>query len=457
MKKLVRLMLCLLIAGSLFAAGQQDQKAVADGDKPYAGTTIRIIAEQQNPTLALQKQIPQFEEMTGIRVELEMGPFDSVVSKEILALESRSGAYDVISAPYQFLGQFSENDYLQPIDEFLNRDDLTIEGFDKNDLIPGMVAASGEWDGVNYGVPSNTCIMMMFYRKDLFANSEEMSKFKSKYGYDLTPPENWDQYRDVAEFFTRKAGDKLAGKVLKEDFYGVSIAGKRHDAMTCEWLNYAWSYGGGVFDKSGNLIVDSKENIAALNYFKSLVPFSPPGVTNNTWDELTTQMQMGVVAMEISWNDCAPAIEDVAASKVSGKLGYTSIPVKEAPAAHYGAWSYYIPKDAPNPEAAWIFLQWANTPEVQKEIAKGGGFPTLASVYEDTELSSSLPYWEGSMKAYEISSTRPRIPEWNAMNNEMMLELSRAIAGETSSKEALKVLQKKYEEMLKGKLPVTYQ
>lgn len=457
MKKIMSLSFCYLMAASLFAAGAQDGSAAEDADRPYAGTTIRIIAEQQNPTLALQNQIPEFESMTGIKVELEMGPFDSVVSKEILALESRSGAYDVISAPYQFLGQFAENDYLQPIDPFFDREDLKIEGFDKNDLIPGMVAASGEWDGVNYGLPSNTCIMMMFYRKDLFSDTGEKSAFKSRYGYELGAPEDWDQYRDVAEFFTRKAGETLAGDVLKEDFYGVSIAGKRHDAMTCEWLNYAWSFGGGVFDEQGKLIVDSKENVQALDYFKSLVPFSPPGVTNNTWDELTTQMQMGVVAMEISWNDCAPAIEDNTSSKVAGKLAYTSIPVKKAPAAHYGAWSYYIPKDAPNPDAAWLFLQWANTAKVQKEIAKGGGFPTLASVYEDFELSSSLPYWEGSMKAYEISSTRPRIPEWNAMNNEMMLELSRSIAGEISSDEALKVLQMKYKEMLKGKLPVTYQ
>jgi len=452
------LLLLFFCTAVLFAGGKQEQKeAAAPGAKPYADVTIRVIAEQQNPTLAMQKQIPKFEELTGIKVELEMGPMDNVVSKEVLALESGSGAYDIISTPYQFLGQFVENGYLQSIDPFLNNPDLRLEGFDKSDLIPGMLAASGEWLGVNYGIPSNTCIMVMFYRKDLFENQEEQAAFKSKYGYKLTPPENWDQYKDMAEFFTRKAGDTLAGEVLKSDFYGVSIAGKRHDAMTCEWLNYAWSFGGGIFDDNGNLMMDDPRNVEALQYFVDLVQYSPPGVSNNTWDELTTQMQQGIVAMQVQWNDCAPSVEDPSASKVAGKVGYTTIPQGVAPAAHYGAWTYFMPKDAPNPEAAWLFFQWVNTYEVQKAIALEGGFPCLTSVYEDADLSENLPYWEGSLKAYEISSKRPRIPEWNEMNNEMMLELSRAISGEQTAAEALKNLKKKYQELLKDTLPVSYQ
>ena len=444
---LVIVVFCLLMTATLLVAAEQK----------YAGVTIRVIAEQQNPTLAMQKQIPNFEEITGIKVELEIGPMDNVVGKEILALESGTGAYDIISIPYQFLGQLVENGYLQPLDPFLNRKDLNLEDFDKSDLISGMVSASGEWKGVSYGIPSNSCIMIMFYRKDIFENPEEKAAFKAKYGYELKVPVNWIQYRDLAEFFTRKPGDNLMGETLKHSFYGTSIAGKRHDAMTCEWLNYAWSFGGGIFDEKGNLVINNPKNVEALTYFKDLVEFCPPGVSNNTWDELTTQMQQGIVAMEIQWNDCAPSIEDPETSKVVGKVGYALIPKREVPVAHFGAWTYFIPVDAPNAEAAWLFLQWVNTYKVQKAIALEGGFPCLTSVYNDPELSEKLPYWKASLDAYEISSTRPRIPEWNVMNTEMMLELSMVISGEQTSAQALSNLQKKYNDILKGKLPVTYQ
>ncbi len=120
-------------------------------------------------------------------------------------------------------------------------------------------------------------------------------------------PTDWDTYRDIAEFFTRKAGEKLAGETLTQDFYGVSMSGKRHDATTCEWLNYAWSFGGGIFDESGNIAINSAKNVAALEYYNDLKQFAPPGVTEKTWDEQTTEMQQGIAAMAVIFNDCTPA------------------------------------------------------------------------------------------------------------------------------------------------------
>lgn len=445
----------VLVLGLLVGPGGT---AMAANTKIYAGTTIRVIAETQNPTLALEKLLPEFEKLTGIKVELTHGPIDSVVQKELLALQSGTGEFDVISAPYQFLGSFAENGYVLPLEPLMNDARLSvIPGFDKNDIIKGMWDAAGLWKGTYYGIPSNTCIMMLFYRKDLFENSTEKANFKAKYGYDLRVPQTWKEYRDIAEFFTRKKGEMLAGRKLTHDFYGTTIAAKRHDAMTCEWLNYAWSFGGGIFDKRGNLIINSSKNVDALEFFVAMKKFSPPGVSNNTWDEVTTQFQQGIVAMALQWNDCAPSLEDPESSKVVGKMGYGAIPVGEAPAAHFGAWTYFIPQTSKNPEAAWLFLQWANTPSVQKRLALMGGFPCLKSVYDDPELLQKLPYWKASLEAYKISSTRPRIPEWNEMNNEMMLELSKAVSGEQTPKQALDALQQKYEKLLKGQLPLSYQ
>ena len=471
MKKIVSAVLAIAMVCTLFGCsnGATAPKEPTPGTAPgtatdaktgirqFEGTTLHIIAEQQNPTIALEKQLGKFEDLTGIKVELEMGPIDSVVQKEMLALQAGNSDYDVISMPYQFLGNLVTNNYIMPIDDLMNDKNLQlVDGFSKDDMITGMMDASGRWKDKLYGVASNTCIMFYAYRKDIFENAEEKAAFKAKYGYDLAVPTNWDQYSDIAEFFTRAKGQKLAGEILASDFYGVTIAGKRHDAMTCEWLNYAWSFGGGLFDKSGNLIINSQENQDALAYFNEMKKYSPPGVSNNTWDEVTAQIQQGIVGMAVTWNDTAPALENKEESKVAGKMGYGAIPVGKASAAHYGAWSYYIPAKAKNPAASWLFLEWFNTPDVQKSISLEGGFPTLQSVYNDPELLK-IPYWQGSLEAYKISSVRPRIPEWNEMNNEMMLELSKVIGDEQTPKQALDNLQAKYEVLLKGKLPVSYQ
>lgn len=61
------------------------------------------------------------------------------------------------------------------------------------------------------------------------------------------------------------------------------------------------------------------------------------------------------------------------------------------------------------------------------------------------------------MDAYEISTTRPRIPEWNTMDEALMLQLSNTLAGECTPKEALDNAAAEFEKALEGKLPVTYQ
>ena len=119
--------------------------------------------------------------------------------------------------------------------------------------------------------------MMMFYRKDLFENADEQAAFKAKYGYDLAVPTTWDAYRDAAEFFTRKSGVTLAGQPLTADFAGVAMTGKRHVATVLEWMNYGWTFGGGILDDSGQLVIDSQQSVAALDYMLGLRDFAQPG------------------------------------------------------------------------------------------------------------------------------------------------------------------------------------
>lgn len=465
MKKILRKAGIILLIGIMLlnagcAGGKEKEVSSSEnktGIRKYEGTTLYMIAEQQTPTESLKKQLDDFHELTGITIELEMTPYDDVIQKETLAFESKSGAYDIIAAPYQFLGSMVNNGYIQEIEPFMKDETLSVvEGYDESDIIESMWDASGKWDGKLYGVPANSCIMFFAYRQDLFENEEEKAAFKEKYGYDLEVPKDWDTYKDIAEFFTRGKGENLAGEALNNDFYGVSMSGKRHNATTCEWMNYMWSFGGAVFDEEGNIAINSEENIAALQYYLELTEYAPPGVTSKTWDEQTTEMQQGIAAMAVLFNDCAPALEEEGASNVLGKMGYGAIPVKEQEVAHYGAWGYYIPADSKNPEAAWIFLQWFNTPEVQKAIALEGGFPNLKSVYADADLNK-IPYWEASMAAYEISTTRPRIPEWNTMDEALMLQISNTLAGQSTPKDALDSAQESFEKALEGKLPVTAQ
>ena len=71
----------------------------------------------------------------------------------------------------------------------------------------------------------------------------------------------------------------------------------------------------------GPVIVNSPEAIESLEYYKSLVKFSPPDTLNYFWDDVMALMQQGKVFELIMWNDATYAVaEDKEASTVAGKM-----------------------------------------------------------------------------------------------------------------------------------------
>ncbi|NMC13965.1 MAG: extracellular solute-binding protein [Chloroflexi bacterium] len=440
--------------------GLETEAATAESgwSKEYEGTTLNFIAEATLNTTILKELLPDFTEKTGIIVNVEEAPYDSLVQKVVLDFSTHKGGYDIISMPYEYLGSFAENGYIMPLDEELSKDAAPVPDFSTDDLIPSLWEASTKWKDKIYGMPSNSAVMMMFYRKDLMENEQEKAAFQEKYGYPLAPATTWQQYRDIAEFFTRKAGDTLAGETLTQDFYGVSLAGKRHIATVLEWFNYAWTYGGGLFDSSGQLQVNSDANIKSLEYWLELTAFAPPGYTSATWDEVTAALQQGTAAQAITWADTAGSMEDTNASKVKGKIGYASIPtLKEGDkkVAHLGSWIYAISVDTQNKDAAMLMMKWALSKSIQLQLSQKGGLPATISAFSDEELNEKLPYWKQTMVSLEESRIRPRIPQWGQISDILSEQLSRVMVKEVSPADALSEAQKQLQEALKDALPVT--
>jgi multiple sugar transport system substrate-binding protein len=465
--RLPTIALCLGIAGLLIAGcssstqPEANAKSVEGWSQDYSGTQLNVIAEATANSGIIEDLLPDFEKKTGIKVRLEQAPYDSVVQKAVLDFTTKKGAYDVLSIPYEYLGSFAEKQYLTELDDFVARTpDGVGDGYSSSDIVPALWEASSKWKDHWYGAPSNSAVMMMFYRQDLFESEIEQAGFQEEYGYELAPATTWSQYRDIAEFFTRDKGEQLDGKALSEPLYGAAMAGKRHVSTVLEWMNYSWTNGGDLFDSSGQPALNSSANVAALEYEKELTDFAPPGYTSATWDEITASLQQGTVAQSITWGDTAGAMEDEASSKVKGNIGYASIPTAaggDEPQAHLGSWTYVVSANTRNAEASELFLAWALSEPVQLQLAEQGGLPALSSTFEDETLLSELPYWEQELTSLNEARSRPRIPQWSGIADLLSLQLSRALSGQASPQGALDDGQAKLEELMDGALPVTYQ
>ena len=91
-----------------------------------------------------------------------------------------------------------------------------------------------------------------------------------------------------------------------------------------------------------------------------------------------------------------------------------------------------------NKEAAYDFLTWATSAEVQKEYAKAGGIPVRKSVFTDPELVEQFPYFPAAAEAYEVPPiVLPRTPEYVPLITMWGQHLNAMVAGIETIEEGL--------------------
>ncbi len=390
--------------------------SLTEAARPYAGTTIRVIGEALAPLASLNKQKGAFEEATGINVIVEQHAFDQVMQKTTADFVGGTGFYDVILNPHVRLPTLIANGWLQPISQFLEDENLANTSFalENEVLSTEWLNASLSQGGQLYGVPFSSHTIYLNWRQDLFDHPDEQAAFKAKYGYDLpSPAVTMQQMRDTAEFFTREAGETMAGDTLDQAVYGMTLAGKRHISMLWNFYNVLYAFDGKVVDSEtgseyGPVVINSDAGVKALTFYRDLIKkFGPPGSLSYTWDEQLAAMQSGLAVQALLWADASYAIShDETQSKVTGKVAYSGTPVGERKIVNLHHWGMFVPTTTSNPEAAWLFLQWTQRPEVQEKLMSTGSISLTRSAYE-TESVQDLVY--GSTNYYMLSGDVPTV------------------------------------------------
>ena len=452
-----RALLAVVATGPLvlaLAAGSAQAWTLEEAAAPYKGTTIRTIGEALPPLEALAKLKHKFEEQTGITVEVEMYEHSEAVNKVMLDLNSRRGRYDFIIQPHRELGRFVENGHLVALNTFMDDPKLR-----NPDFKPETVLYEGLWKEISwyggkmYGYPFTALNMYMWYRDDLVNDPKEQEGFKAKYGYDLAPAQNLDQYRDLAEWFTRP----------DERFYGTAIQGKRHEALWYEWLNFLYAHGADMMEvgsgsECGPIVVNSPEAIAATEYYKGLMAFSPPDTLNYFWDDVMALMQQAKVFQLIMWNDATYAVAvDEEASTVVGKMGFGTTPVGPTgqTVGQVEGWTYLVPAYSKNQEAAFLFVQWMMEYEQQLEQHLNGGASARPDVYGTGEVAA-LPYSQASMDSNAAAIAKPTIPASPQITDILVRELSSYLSDQKSAKDALDTAAQEMSQLLGDCAPMKH-
>lgn len=205
---------------------------------------INVLVEGGGHSLQ-QAAADAFTKETGIEVNFVEVPYQGVYDKLTAEIASGTSNYDVVTIDVVWNAAFA------PHVEDLS--DLFTDAV-KADIPPALVADANV-GGKMIGMPAWANTEIVFYRKDLWEDPANQAAFKEQYGYDLAPPATWQQWRDMARFFT------------KDGMYGTNVIG----ATSEEWMAEVLQAGspGVILDAAGKVILDNQAHIDALEFYRA--------------------------------------------------------------------------------------------------------------------------------------------------------------------------------------------
>jgi multiple sugar transport system substrate-binding protein len=299
-------------------------------DSPYKGMTLRFLTSANVHQKAMGKQLEKIAKEWGMELDVRYVTTDELAKKVVLDYVAGADTWDLVyTGGIQRMYEWYDGGILDDIAPLIKKvGDPKLLGWDG--FTEGARGAVKLGDKV-LGLAVATSDQALAYRADLFANADEQVAFKAKFGYPLAAPETYKQYRDIAQFFTRKKGDKLAGQTLAADFYGITYANKNGTFLWHSYENFLLAFGVPVYDpKTRKVGLTTPVSIEAAKYYQALVPFMPPGHINMSSAETTNNFVNGQAAMLIEYFD--RIIGSIGADKSAVKaqqVGYAFPPTKE--------------------------------------------------------------------------------------------------------------------------------
>ena len=143
-----------------------------------------------NPSVHLfQGLIRNFEQLTGIQTEIRFLPHHAIFDE----IRTGTAHYDVTMFDIPWLPLLAGS----VLDDFTNE----LDSFDTSQFFPNCFQHFGAFRGRIYGIPFMYAPQMLYYRKDLFADSALRAEFERETGASLRPPTTLKEYNAVAAFF----------------------------------------------------------------------------------------------------------------------------------------------------------------------------------------------------------------------------------------------------------------
>ncbi len=245
-----------------------------------------------------------------------------------------------------------------------------------------------QFDGKQYGVPTDLSLHFMFYRSDLIESllkdpdaARTYAVISKKYlGKELTPKSpdqwTWEDYAATALYFTKAVNPKSPVR------YGTILQMKNLLFNIMVFQSLPRAYGADWEDAEGKISVDSEAYRKGLELYKMLYDAgaTPKDSLSYEFPEANAAFTSGQVAVMLQWNAANGTLADPkTAPNTAAVTRYVAPPAgPDGRFTHVHGLGFGLNSHARNPEGATLFLKWLSTEEAAVDYALAGGSPGLA-------------------------------------------------------------------------------
>ena len=352
-------------------ASDAPTEQASEGTTDFSGKTITVMfmsGDYADSTLELV--VPEFEKLTGAKVEVVDFPYNTMPEKMMLDFTGGgTAAYDVLQVACQWDGYMAP--FLLPLEPFIERDNFDIEDFDEN-----ILNNAGRWEGVIRGIPHVNTPYTMLYRTDLMD----------------APPKDWDEYIAVAE----KYHDPANG------MYGVA-PGAAKGQYGSVLYSRLWSMGGEWCDEDWNPNWDTPEARRALEISKRVIELSDPASLNWGLPEAGAAFAAGNAVFLEAWpgSSFIAPLANSEANKIGDNWAIANFPADETGLTNLSAWDLSINAKSNEPDLSWEFIKLYTSTEIALQMFE-----------KYVMLHPRKSFWE-----YEQVKSSPLYPMKDALPN----------------------------------------
>ncbi len=311
----------------------------------------------------LEAILPEFQEQTGIEVDMLMNQHGGHHERIATTLATGSGLGDVVLIDVGFVGAYVDGGGFRDLSE---RFAPHADNFPQYAINQGQGA-----DGNQYGVPVDLGPGVLYFRRD----------YMEDLGYDLEAvTSDWESYIEY-------------GRQLRDE-HDTLLIGDAADIAQA-YIKFNVEPGNGLFfDANGDPMVTSERFVRAFELAKTVRDEGLDGNITAWSEDWTAGFREGTFATQMSGAWLLGHLQNWMAPETAGDWGVAHLPDNT-----YGTWGgsfLAIPEQSENPEQAWELIEYMISEEQQlagfQNIA---AFPAHTDTYDHPMFEEEIDFLRG--------------------------------------------------------------